>query len=113
MVVFPQKILFNSRVELRIEYVVECKQCHLLGSEEFPTLENILILNFPKVILKTPIKLSILKMFQVIGCPKVFDDPLICGDLVPSKVLLSRYKWGTIVKLSCQVEGEKCNVLYQ
>ena len=29
---------------------------------------------------------------------RCFDDPHKCGDLVPGRVLSSRYKWGTVIK---------------
>ena len=68
---------FNSLVELRFEDMPEWKQWHLPGGGEFSTLENLLIENCPELSLETPIQLSILKRFNVIGCPKVgvvFDE---------------------------------------
>ncbi|XP_049379402.1 putative disease resistance protein At3g14460 [Solanum stenotomum] len=65
---------FNSLVELRFEDMLKWKQWHVLGSGEFPILEDLLIINCPELSLETPIQLSCLKRFQVIGCPKVFDD---------------------------------------
>ncbi|XP_049379787.1 uncharacterized protein LOC125844514 [Solanum stenotomum] len=44
---------------------------------QFPTLENLSIRNCPELSLETPIQLSSLKRFEVVGCPKVgvvFDD---------------------------------------
>ncbi|XP_049379495.1 putative disease resistance RPP13-like protein 1 [Solanum stenotomum] len=65
---------FNSLVELRFEDMPKWKQWHVLGSGEFATLEKLFIINCPELSLETPIQLSCLKRFQVIGCPKVFDD---------------------------------------
>nr|AAU90299.1 Putative disease resistance protein I2C-5, identical [Solanum demissum] len=65
---------FNSLVELRFEDMPKWKQWHVLGSGEFATLEKLLIKNCPELSLETPIQLSCLKMFEVIGCPKVFGD---------------------------------------
>ncbi|KAH0746906.1 hypothetical protein KY285_008563 [Solanum tuberosum] len=68
---------FNSLVELRFEDMPEWKQWHVLGSGEFPTLEKLKIKNCPELSLETPIQLSTLKWFKVIGCPKVgvvFND---------------------------------------
>uniref|UniRef100_M1AM31 Uncharacterized protein n=1 Tax=Solanum tuberosum TaxID=4113 RepID=M1AM31_SOLTU len=42
---------------------------------------------------------------------RCFDDPHKCRDLVPGRVLSSRYKWSTTVKLSCQVEREPSRLL--
>ncbi|KAH0641111.1 hypothetical protein KY285_037697 [Solanum tuberosum] len=68
---------FNSLVKLRFKDMPEWKQWHLLGSGEFPTLEKPFIKNCPELSLETPIQLSSLKNFEVIGCPNVgvlFDD---------------------------------------
>uniref|UniRef100_A0A3Q7J0L9 Uncharacterized protein n=1 Tax=Solanum lycopersicum TaxID=4081 RepID=A0A3Q7J0L9_SOLLC len=68
---------FNSLVELRFEDMPEWKQWHLPGRGEFPTLEKLLVKNCPELSLETPIQLSSLKRFNVIGCPKVgvvFDE---------------------------------------
>ncbi|XP_049381047.1 putative disease resistance RPP13-like protein 1 [Solanum stenotomum] len=68
---------FNSLVELRFEDMPEWKQWDVLGSGEFPTLEKLKIKNCPELSLETPIQLSTLKWFKVIGCPKVgvvFND---------------------------------------
>ncbi|KAH0713108.1 hypothetical protein KY289_009067 [Solanum tuberosum] len=65
---------FNSLVELIFEDMPKWKQWHVLGSGEFATLEKLFIRNCPELSLETPIQLSCLKRFKVIGCPKVFDD---------------------------------------
>ncbi|XP_049379494.1 putative disease resistance protein At3g14460 [Solanum stenotomum] len=68
---------FNSLEKLKFEDMSEWKQWHLLGNGEFPTLEKLSIINCPELSLETPIQLSCLKRFQVIGSPKVgvvFDD---------------------------------------
>ncbi|KAH0777201.1 hypothetical protein KY290_008612 [Solanum tuberosum] len=62
---------FNCLEKLEFEDMAEWKQWHLLGSGEFPTLEKLFITNCPKLSLETPIQLSSLKGFQVIGSPKV------------------------------------------
>nr|ABV29180.1 disease resistance protein R3a-like protein [Solanum demissum] len=69
---------FNSLEKLEFAEMPEWKQWHILGNGEFPTLENLSIENCPELNLETPIQLSSLKRFHVIGCPKVgvvFDDP--------------------------------------
>ncbi|KAH0777270.1 hypothetical protein KY290_008681 [Solanum tuberosum] len=68
---------FNCLEELRFEDMPEWKQWHLLGSGEFPTLEKLFIINCPELSLETPIQLSSLISFEVVGCRKVgvvFDD---------------------------------------
>ncbi|KAH0746910.1 hypothetical protein KY285_008567 [Solanum tuberosum] len=65
---------FNCLEKLEFEYMLEWKQWHVLGNGEFPTLENLSIKYCPELSLETPIQLSSLKRFEVIGCPKVFDD---------------------------------------
>ncbi|KAH0716425.1 hypothetical protein KY284_009330 [Solanum tuberosum] len=68
---------FNCLEELIFKDMPEWKQWHVLGSGEFPILEKLLIYNCAELSLETPIQLSSLKMFQVIGSSKVgvvFDD---------------------------------------
>ncbi|XP_049368134.1 putative disease resistance protein At3g14460 [Solanum verrucosum] len=68
---------FNALEKLEFEDMAEWKQWHVLGSGEFPTLEKLSIKNCPELSLETPIQLSSLKRFEVIGSPKVgvvFDD---------------------------------------
>ncbi|KAH0715666.1 hypothetical protein KY284_008571 [Solanum tuberosum] len=65
---------FNCLEKLEFEDMTEWKQWHVLGVGEFPILENLSIKRCPEVSLETPIQLSSLKRFEVIGCPKVFDD---------------------------------------
>ncbi|WMV55816.1 hypothetical protein MTR67_049201, partial [Solanum verrucosum] len=65
---------FNCLEKLEFVDMPEWKQWHVLGSGEFPILENLLIKNCPELSLETPIQLSCLKWFEVIGCPKVFED---------------------------------------
>ncbi|KAH0746957.1 hypothetical protein KY285_008614 [Solanum tuberosum] len=68
---------FNCLEELRFEDMPEWKQWHLLGSGEFPALEELKIKNCPELSLETPIQLSSLKRFKVSDSPKVgvvFDD---------------------------------------
>ncbi|KAH0777208.1 hypothetical protein KY290_008619 [Solanum tuberosum] len=68
---------FNSLEKLEFEGMSEWKQWHLPGNGEFPTLEKLFIKNCPELSLETPILLSCLKRFEVIGCPKVgvvFDE---------------------------------------
>ncbi|KAG5585733.1 hypothetical protein H5410_046167 [Solanum commersonii] len=59
---------FYSLEKLEFANMPEWKQWHVLGNGEFPTLENLSIINFPELSLETPIQLS---KFQVIGSPKV------------------------------------------
>ncbi|XP_049387938.1 putative disease resistance RPP13-like protein 1 [Solanum stenotomum] len=61
---------FNCLEELRFEDMPEWKQWHLLGSGEFPALEELIIKNCPELSLETPIQLSSLKRFKVSGSPK-------------------------------------------
>ncbi|KAH0715649.1 hypothetical protein KY284_008554 [Solanum tuberosum] len=68
---------FNCLVYLSFVDMPEWKKWHVLGNGEFPTLENLSIRNCPELSLETPIQLSSLKRFEVIGSPKVgvlFDD---------------------------------------
>ncbi|KAL3354846.1 hypothetical protein AABB24_019104 [Solanum stoloniferum] len=68
---------FNCLEKLEFIDMPEWKQWHVLGSGEFPTLENLSIKNCPELSLETPIQLSCLKSFEVIGSPMVgvvFDD---------------------------------------
>ncbi|KAL3354843.1 hypothetical protein AABB24_019102 [Solanum stoloniferum] len=68
---------FNCLEKLKFEDMPEWKQWHVLGSGEFPTLENLSIRDCPELSLETPIQLSNLKRFEVSGSPKagvVFDD---------------------------------------
>ncbi|KAH0746972.1 hypothetical protein KY285_008629 [Solanum tuberosum] len=65
---------FNCLEKLEFVDMPEWKQWHVLGSGEFPTLENLLINKCPELSLETPIQLSCLKRFEVFRCPKVFDD---------------------------------------
>ncbi|KAL3354849.1 hypothetical protein AABB24_019106 [Solanum stoloniferum] len=68
---------FNALEKLEFEDMQEWKQWHVLGNGEFPTLEKLSIKNCPELSLETPIQLSSLKRFEVIGSPKVgvvFDD---------------------------------------
>lgn len=44
---------------------------------------------------------------------RCFDDPHKCMDLVPDRVISSKFKLDTTVKLSCHVVSEKCSVLHQ
>ena len=41
---------------------------------------------------------------------RCFDDPHKCGDLVPGRVLTSRYKWGIVIKVV--MSGGRWNVQY-
>ncbi|XP_049387932.1 putative disease resistance RPP13-like protein 1 [Solanum stenotomum] len=68
---------FNALEKLVFEDMPEWKQWHVLGSGEFATLENLLIINCPELSLETPIQLSCLKRLKVVGSSKVgvvFDD---------------------------------------
>ncbi|KAH0715619.1 hypothetical protein KY284_008524 [Solanum tuberosum] len=68
---------FKSLEKLEFEDMPEWKLWHVLGNGEFPTLEKLFIKNCPELSLETPIQLSSLKRFEVIGCPKVgvlFDE---------------------------------------
>ncbi|XP_049386751.1 putative disease resistance RPP13-like protein 1 [Solanum stenotomum] len=68
---------FNCLEKLEFEDMPEWKLWHVLGSGEFPTLENLSIKNCPELSLETPIQLSSLKRFEDSGSPKVgvvFDD---------------------------------------
>uniref|UniRef100_M1BLZ3 Disease resistance protein R3a n=2 Tax=Solanum tuberosum TaxID=4113 RepID=M1BLZ3_SOLTU len=68
---------FNCLEDLEFEDIPEWKQWHVLGNGEFPTLEKLFIINCPELSLETPIQLSCLKRFHVVGCSKVgvvFDD---------------------------------------
>ncbi|KAH0746981.1 hypothetical protein KY285_008638 [Solanum tuberosum] len=70
---------FNCLEELRFEDMPEWKQWHLLGSGEFPALEELIIKNCPELSLETPIQLSslksilptTLKRIQIYGCKKL------------------------------------------
>ncbi|KAK6776755.1 hypothetical protein RDI58_027756 [Solanum bulbocastanum] len=73
---------FNCLGELYFVDMAEWKQWHVLGIGEFPTLKKLLIDNCPELRLETPIQLSSLKSFAVIGSPKVgvvFDDAQLEG----------------------------------
>ncbi|KAH0746997.1 hypothetical protein KY285_008654 [Solanum tuberosum] len=65
---------FNCLEKLEFKDMPEWKQWHVLGIGEFPILENLLIKNCPELCLETPIQLSCLKRFEVVGSSKVFDD---------------------------------------
>ncbi|XP_069146924.1 putative disease resistance RPP13-like protein 1 [Solanum lycopersicum] len=65
---------FNCLETLEFEDMTEWKQWHALGIGEFPTLENLSIINCPELSLEIPIQFSSLKVFRVVGCPVVFDD---------------------------------------
>ncbi|XP_049387277.1 putative disease resistance RPP13-like protein 1 [Solanum stenotomum] len=68
---------FNYLEKLEFEDMPEWKQWHVLGSGEFPILEKLKIKNCPELSLETPIQLSCLKRFKVVGSSKVgvvFDD---------------------------------------
>ncbi|TMW83078.1 hypothetical protein EJD97_003041 [Solanum chilense] len=65
---------FNCLEKLEFEDMTEWKQWHALGIGEFPTLENLSIINCPELSLERPIQFSSLKVFRVVGCPVVFDD---------------------------------------
>uniref|UniRef100_M1CM96 Disease resistance protein R3a n=1 Tax=Solanum tuberosum TaxID=4113 RepID=M1CM96_SOLTU len=68
---------FNCLENLVFEDMAEWKQWHVLGSGEFPILEQLKIKNCPELSLETPIQLSCLKRFKVVGSSKVgvvFDD---------------------------------------
>ncbi|KAK4709526.1 hypothetical protein R3W88_030451 [Solanum pinnatisectum] len=84
---------FNSLEWLEFNQMTRWKQWHVLGSGEFPALQNLsiedcpnlmgklpgnlcsltglTISNCPKLILETPIQLSSLKRFEVVGSVKV------------------------------------------
>ncbi|XP_059312131.1 putative disease resistance RPP13-like protein 1 isoform X2 [Lycium ferocissimum] len=90
---------FNSLEKLEFAEMLELKQWHVLGNGEFPRLHDLSIEDCPKLIgklpenlcvltglrisvcpelnLETPIQLSSLRKFEVVGSPKVgvlFDD---------------------------------------
>ncbi|KAM3303351.1 putative disease resistance RPP13-like protein 1 [Capsicum chacoense] len=90
---------FYSLEKLEFAEMPEWKQWHVLGNGEFPTLHELSIKGCPKfigklpenlrslsalriskcpeLILETPIQLSCLKLFKIVGSPKVgvlFDD---------------------------------------
>ncbi|KAK4709469.1 hypothetical protein R3W88_030394 [Solanum pinnatisectum] len=68
---------FNCLEKLAFKDMPEWKQWHIPGNGEFPILEDLSIRNCPELILETPIQLSCLKRFEIIGCPKVgvvFDE---------------------------------------
>ncbi|KAH0747620.1 hypothetical protein KY285_009277 [Solanum tuberosum] len=62
---------FNCLEKLKFVDMPEWKQWHVLGSGEFPTLENLSIISCPELSLETPIQLLSLKRFEVSDCPKV------------------------------------------
>ncbi|XP_070012774.1 putative disease resistance RPP13-like protein 1 [Nicotiana tabacum] len=84
---------FNSLEKLEFSEMLEWKQWHLLGNGEFPILRDLSIENCPKLmgklpenlsslielniskcpqlILETPVQLPYLKMFRVVGSPKL------------------------------------------
>ncbi|KAL3325339.1 hypothetical protein AABB24_039103 [Solanum stoloniferum] len=67
---------FNCLEKLEFKDMPEWKQWDLLGSGEFPILENLLIENCPELSLETvPIQLSSLKSFEVSGSPMVKNFP--------------------------------------
>lgn len=72
-------------MELSFEDMPEWKQWHVLGSGEFPTLKKLFIKNCPELSLETPIQLSSLRSFEVIGSPKVgvllYDSQLLTSQL--------------------------------
>ncbi|KAH0746911.1 hypothetical protein KY285_008568 [Solanum tuberosum] len=74
---------FNCLEKLEFEDMTEWKQWHVLRVGEFPILENLSIKRCPEVSLETPIQLSSLKRFEVVGCPKLLPPTLkrieICG----------------------------------
>ncbi|KAG5578330.1 hypothetical protein H5410_058464 [Solanum commersonii] len=83
---------FNCLEKLDFVDMSEWKQWHLLGSGEFPTLEKLKIKNCPELSLETPIQLSSLKRFEVIGCPKVgvvFDDAQLFTSQLEGIITLS------------------------
>nr|AAU90287.1 Putative disease resistance protein I2C-5, identical [Solanum demissum] len=68
---------FNCLEKLEFVDMPVWKQWHVLGSGDFPILEKLFIKNCPELSLETPIQLSSLKRFQVVGSSKVgvvFDD---------------------------------------
>ncbi|KAH0746971.1 hypothetical protein KY285_008628 [Solanum tuberosum] len=62
---------FNCLEKLVFKDMAEWKQWHVLGSGEFPILENLLIKNCPELSLETPIQLSSLKRSQLEGTKEI------------------------------------------
>ncbi|KAK6776380.1 hypothetical protein RDI58_027381 [Solanum bulbocastanum] len=68
---------FNSLEKLEFEDMLEWKQWHVLGSGEFPILENLSIENCPKLIGKLPENLYSLTELRIPRCPELkLEAPL-------------------------------------
>ncbi|WMV55737.1 hypothetical protein MTR67_049122 [Solanum verrucosum] len=68
---------FNSLEKLEFEDMPEWKQWHVLGSGEFPILENLSIENCPKLIGKLPENLCSLTELSISRCPELnLETPL-------------------------------------